>query len=152
MTDDATARIEGLEAGARRAGEALTRAFAQGAAEGRRLDGVLQGIERTMATMALRTAAGTLGSIAAQGLGSLVSSLTGMPAPVIGGSNLAANLPLDRLLGDGQRAETAPAGPAARPVSVSVQITTPDAASFKRSEAQVSASLARAVARGTRAM
>ncbi len=37
------------------------------------------------------------------------------------------------------------------PVSVTVNITTPDAASFRRSESQVSATLARAVARGRRA-
>ncbi|KAA2237245.1 phage tail tape measure protein [Salinarimonas soli] len=150
MTDDAAARIGGLEAGARRVGEALSRAFEDGAAEGRRLDGVLRDIERTMAGMALRTAASTLGSIATQGLGSLVSSLTGLQVP-LGGANLAGNLPLDRLFGANRR-ETAAEAPAARPVSVSVQITTPDAASFKRSEAQVSASLARAVARGARAM
>jgi phage-related minor tail protein len=39
-----------------------------------------------------------------------------------------------------------------RPVSVTVHIATPDAESFRRSEAQVSAALARAVARGQRGM
>jgi phage-related minor tail protein len=39
-----------------------------------------------------------------------------------------------------------------RPVSVTVHIATPDADSFRRSEAQVSAALARAVARGQRGM
>ncbi len=38
-----------------------------------------------------------------------------------------------------------------RPVSVTVNISTPDAASFRRSESQVAATLARAVARGRRA-
>ncbi len=38
-----------------------------------------------------------------------------------------------------------------RPVSVTVNIATPDANSFRRSEAQVAATLARAVARGRRA-
>ncbi len=38
------------------------------------------------------------------------------------------------------------------PVSISMQIQTPDAESFRRSEAQVSASLARAVARGQRSL
>jgi phage-related minor tail protein len=41
-------------------------------------------------------------------------------------------------------------GGGARPVSVTVNIATPDAESFRRSEAQVSAALARAVARGRR--
>ena len=43
-------------------------------------------------------------------------------------------------------------GGGGRPVSVTVNIATPDAESFRRSEAQVSASLARAVARGQRGM
>lgn len=41
---------------------------------------------------------------------------------------------------------------AARPVSVTVNIATPDPGAFRRSEAQVAASLARAVARGQRAL
>jgi len=44
------------------------------------------------------------------------------------------------------------AGGAGRPVSVNVTIATPDPAAFRRSEAQVSATLARAVARGQRAL
>jgi phage-related minor tail protein len=43
-------------------------------------------------------------------------------------------------------------GGGGRPVSVIVNVTTPDADSFRRSEAQVSAALARAVARGQRGM
>ncbi|WP_262027651.1 phage tail tape measure protein [Microvirga sp. Mcv34] len=39
-----------------------------------------------------------------------------------------------------------------RPLSVTVNVSTPDAESFRRSEAQVSAALARAVARGQRGM
>ncbi|KAB1072828.1 phage tail tape measure protein [Methylobacterium planeticum] len=44
------------------------------------------------------------------------------------------------------------AGAAGRPVSVTVNIATPDLAGFRRSEAQVAADLARAVARGQRAL
>jgi phage-related minor tail protein len=43
-------------------------------------------------------------------------------------------------------------GGGGRPVSVTVNVSTPDANSFRRSEAQVSAALARAVARGQRGM
>lgn len=39
-----------------------------------------------------------------------------------------------------------------RPVNVTVQVSTPDAESFRRSEAQVAAAVARAVARGNRAL
>jgi phage-related minor tail protein len=44
------------------------------------------------------------------------------------------------------------AGSGGRPVSVTVNIATPDLGGFRRSEAQVAASLARAVARGQRAL
>ena len=44
------------------------------------------------------------------------------------------------------------AGGAERPVAVTVNIATPDIEGFRRSEAQVSARLARAVARGRRAL
>ncbi len=40
----------------------------------------------------------------------------------------------------------------AKPIAVTVNVTTPDADSFRRSEAQVSAALARAVARGRRGL
>ena len=43
-------------------------------------------------------------------------------------------------------------GRGGRPVSVTMNVSTPDAESFRRSEAQVSAALARAVARGQRGM
>jgi lambda family phage tail tape measure protein len=39
-----------------------------------------------------------------------------------------------------------------RPLNVTVQVSTPDADSFRRSEAQVAAAIARAVARGNRAL
>jgi phage-related minor tail protein len=44
------------------------------------------------------------------------------------------------------------AGAAARPVNVIVNVATPDADSFRRSEAQVAAAIARAAARGRRAL
>jgi phage-related minor tail protein len=43
-------------------------------------------------------------------------------------------------------------GGGGRPVSVTMNVSTPDAESFRRSEAQVSAALARAVSRGQRGM
>lgn len=53
---------------------------------------------------------------------------------------------------DGKLGVRAGGGEAGRPLSVTVQVTTPDADSFRRSEAQVSAAIARAVARGSRAL
>ncbi|GBU17334.1 MULTISPECIES: phage tail tape measure protein [Methylobacterium] len=75
--------------------------------------------------------------------------------PMRGGTGLAgeagpeAILPLRR--GSDGRLGVA-AGSGGRPVAVTVNIATPDAASFRKSEAQVAASLARAVARGQRAL
>lgn len=53
---------------------------------------------------------------------------------------------------DGKLGVRAGGGGDRRPVSVTVQVSTPDADSFRRSEAQVSAAIARAVARGNRAL
>ena len=75
--------------------------------------------------------------------------------PTAGGLALAgeagaeAILPLERG-GDGRLGVRASAG--ARPVAVTVNVTTPDVDGFRRSEAQVAASIARAIARGQRAL
>lgn len=53
---------------------------------------------------------------------------------------------------DGKLGVRAGGGGERRPVNVLVQVSTPDADSFRRSEAQVSAAIARAVARGNRAL
>lgn len=53
---------------------------------------------------------------------------------------------------DGRLGVRAGGGGQARPLNVVVQVSTPDADSFRRSEAQVSAAIARAVARGRRAL
>jgi phage-related minor tail protein len=74
--------------------------------------------------------------------------------PMAGGTGLMgeagpeAIMPLAR--GPDGRLGVASSG--ARPVSVNVTIATPDPAAFRRSEAQVAATLARAVARGQRAL
>jgi len=53
---------------------------------------------------------------------------------------------------DGKLGVRADGGGERRPFNVLVQVSTPDADSFRRSEAQVSAAIARAVARGNRAL
>lgn len=53
---------------------------------------------------------------------------------------------------DGKLGVRAGGGEARRPLNVTVQVSTPDADSFRRSEAQVAAAIARAVARGQRAL
>ncbi|PTM38731.1 phage tail tape measure protein [Bosea sp. 124] len=69
---------------------------------------------------------------------------------LMGERGAEAILPLSR--GADGRLGVRSSGEAARPLSVVVQVSTPDADSFRRSEAQVAAAIARAVARGGRAL
>ncbi len=85
--------------------------------------------------------------------GGVVAAPTYFPmangAGLMGEAGPEAILPLNR--GPDGRLGVAAGGAAVRPVSVTVNIATPDPSAFRRSEAQVTASLARAVARGQRA-
>jgi lambda family phage tail tape measure protein len=69
---------------------------------------------------------------------------------LMGERGAEAILPLSR--GADGRLGVRSSGEARRPLSVVVQVATPDADSFRRSEAQVTAAIARAVARGSRAL
>ncbi|MFL5035163.1 MAG: phage tail tape measure protein, partial [Microvirga sp.] len=69
---------------------------------------------------------------------------------LMGEAGTEAVMPLTR--GPDGRLGVSAAGASARPVQVTVNIATPDADSFRRSEAQVAAALARAVARGQRGL
>jgi phage-related minor tail protein len=69
---------------------------------------------------------------------------------LMGESGAEAIMPLAR--GPDGRLGIRGGGSGGRPLSVTVQVSSPDADSFRRSEAQVSAAIARAVARGARAL
>lgn len=75
---------------------------------------------------------------------------TGRGLGLMGERGAEAIMPLSR--GPDGRLGVRAAGGSARPLSVIVQVSTPDVDSFRRSEAQVSAAIARAVARGGRAL
>ncbi len=75
---------------------------------------------------------------------------TGRGLGLMGESGAEAIMPLSR--GPDGRLGVRAGGNAGRPVNVTVQVSTPDADSFRRSEAQVSAAIARAVTRGRRAL
>ncbi len=76
---------------------------------------------------------------------------TGRGLGLLGERGAEAIMPLSRGP-DGRLGVSAAGSGPVRPLSVVVQVSTPDAESFRRSEAQVSAAIARAVARGSRAL
>ncbi|TVR10470.1 MAG: phage tail tape measure protein [Salinarimonadaceae bacterium] len=168
--------IERLRAVSERLGTSLADAFGKGAAEGGRFDRTLQGLRRSLVDFGLRMARAPLQQMIRQGVstliqgvgaggfsqqgvvrpfakGGVVASPTFFPmrggAGLMGEAGPEAIMPLSRGP-DGRLGVAAARGE--RPVSITVNIATPDAQSFRRSEAQVSAALARAVARGRRAM
>lgn len=181
LSDDRIRQLETLDRLAQSFGRSLDTALTRGAASGRSLDGVLGTIGARLAGVAARAAAGPiqsgltgligamLGSGAETGFarggvfrggrvqpfaaGGVVAAPTYFPmaggAGLMGEAGPEAILPLGR--GPDGRLDVAAGGAAARPVSVTVNIATPDPGAFRRSEAQVTASLARAVARGQRA-
>ncbi|KQS76757.1 phage tail protein [Methylobacterium sp. Leaf361] len=181
LSDDRIRQLETLDRLAQSFGRSLDTALTRGAASGRSLDGVLGTIGARLAGVAARAAAGPIQSGLTGLIGAMLGSgaetgfarggvfrggrvqpfaadgVVAAPTyfPMAGGAGLMgeagpeAILPLGR--GPDGRLGVAAGGAAARPVSVTVNIATPDPGAFRRSEAQVTASLARAVARGQRA-
>jgi len=162
----------------------LSTAFAKNAADGKRLDDVLNSVGRTLLNASLRAAMKPLrsgltalfksalasgdgdatalakGGVIARGQvmpfakGGVVAAPTYFPLArgmgLLGEAGTEAVMPLAR--GPDGRLGVSAAGAGAGPVQVTVNIATPDADSFRRSEAQVAAALARAVARGQRGL
>src|SRR4051812_2139316 len=181
MTDPADAerrqrQLETLDRLAQRFGASMSDAFGRSAADRKRLDGVLGQVGRTLANAALKGALKPAQASLKTGFESLFKGLfsgEGAPAmPFAKGGVVAAPsyFPLGRGLGpmgeqgaeailplargpDGRLGVRAASGSAsARPVSVTVNVAVADAEGFRRSEAQVAAALARAVARGRRGL
>ena len=174
-------QLESLDRLAQNFGRSLDAALTRGAASGRSLDGILGTIGSRLAGAAARAAAGPIRSGVGSLINGLIGAgsedgfarggvfragrvqpfaaggVVAAPTyfPMAGGTGLMgeagpeAILPLAR--GANGRLGVAAGGASARPVSVTVNIATPDPGAFRRSEAQVTASLARAVARGQRA-
>ena len=154
MTDATQQAQEGadaftqLDAKARAAGQSIAAALSAGQVEGRKLDDVLRGVGLRLSDMALQTAGHTLGglffSTLSQGLSSVLTA--GAEGAAAGGANLASSL--------GNAVSSGAGGghpqSAGRALNVVMNVSTPDANSFRQSEAQVSAALSRAVQRGER--
>lgn len=137
---EATEAFDRLELSARAAGRSMQAAFALASTEGVKLEDVLRSVGLRLADMAVQSAGRAASSLLGGGLSMALSGLAGGLEGVLAGPSASSV------------ADASPAAAAARPVSVVMNVTTEDADSFRRSEAQVSAALARAVARGSRAM
>ena len=175
-------QLETLDRLAQRFGASLSAALGKNAAEGKRLDEVLNRVQRTLLNTTLRAAMKPLrsslesmfksafsggddttefarGGVISRGMvmpfaqGGVVAAPTYFPLArglgLMGEQGAEAVMPLAR--GPDGRLGVAGGG-GARPVQVTVNSATPDADSFRRSEAQVAAALARAVARGRRGL
>ncbi|MGU3536711.1 phage tail tape measure protein [Methylobacterium sp. A54F] len=175
-------QLDTLDRLAKSFGNSLSTALTRNLGAGRQLDGVLAQLGTRLASAATRaalspvrtgvtslvnsligasaeSAAFARGGVVAGGRvrpfaeGGIVAAPTYFPmrggTGLMGEAGPEAILPLRR--GQDGRLGVA-AGSPGRPVSVTVNIATPDVAGFRRSEAQVAAGLARAVARGQRAL
>jgi phage-related minor tail protein len=158
-------------------GDALASAFEGAALKGRSLSDTLRKLALDLSRIALDNAVkavtGAVGSGLGNVLGSLVASADGnaisdgrvlpfakggvlsspMLFPLRGGTGLAGEAGAEAILplrrgADGRLGVAA--GEGGQPVNITFNVTATDAASFRRSESQIAAMLARASARGRR--
>ncbi|MGY6708366.1 MAG: phage tail tape measure protein [Rhizobiaceae bacterium] len=146
-------------------GRQLTGALQGAVVNGRSLEDVLRRLALNLAGMALgqglKPLQGLFSSLFGQMLGGITPFAKGgvVASPtyfgsggglgLMGEAGAEAILPLAR--GADGRLGVA-AGGQGRPVNIVFNVTSPDAASFRKSEAQVTGMLARAVSRGTRSL
>jgi len=166
--------MENLTGLSERFGSQLTGALKAAAISGRSLDDILRRIGLNLAGIALEQGLAPLQSLAgsffrnllggilpfAKGgvvpfaAGGVVSSPTYFPMSsgtgLMGEAGAEAILPLQRS-SDG-RLGVAAGSSASRTIHVTFNVTTPDPPAFRKSEAQISGMLARAVSRGTRTL
>lgn len=164
--DDAeqlSAIFDDLEARSRSFGSALTHALKGAVADGKGLESVLRGLALRMSDIALSVGLKPLEGLLTSGLssvlggatpfakGGVVSSPTyfgsGGGLGLMGEAGAEAIMPLKR--GPDGALGVAAEGGGARIV---FNVTTPDAASFRKSEGQIAAMLTRAVGRGQRSL
>jgi len=137
--DTLQARTDALTASTNSFAGAMTRAFTQATAGGLALDDVLKGLALRISSLAVTQAFRPIAGGITGGLGDLFSGGFGGAG---GGFTVASTR------GSG----TPPPQPAAAVPNINVQVTTPDLASFRRSETYLTGQIARAVARGQRSL
>lgn len=161
--------LRDLEGRSQRFGATLTRALRSAVVDGRDLETVLRGVARRLSDIALDAGLKPLETAIASSVtgfadalvqrvvpfarGGVVSAPTYFPMQgalgLMGEAGAEAIMPLSR--GPDGRLGVAASGGAA-PTQIVFNVTATDAPSFAKSEAQVTAMLARAVGRGTRGL
>jgi phage-related minor tail protein len=178
-TSDARAKLKELERLGGSFGRTINNAFADAVFSGESFGQTLRSLALDLSRLALRSAVQPFTSAIGDGLAGVFAGLTPfakggvvgtpMPKPFAAGGVIAS--PVTFPLGSGRMGLAGEAGPEAimplargadgrlgvrtsggqgGGVTVTMNITTPDAESFRRSETQIGAMLARAVARGQR--
>ena len=136
------AELDGLDRLAARFGATMARSLGQAAASGRDLGDVLRSLALSLSAQALSAGLAPLSRL----VGGLFAGAT--PGEGAGGGDALSSLAASAV---GALVPTAAsAARAAAAPSVTVNIATPDVESFRRSQSQVAAGLARGVSRGLR--
>lgn len=161
-------------------GKSLTKAFSSGVVEGKRFEDILRSVGLRLSDTLLKAAfkpleAGVSGLLnqgfsslggmfggAGQSLGSVQAfadgGIVGQPTYFGMGRNLGlmgeagAEAILPRARGSDGKLGVSAGGQGGQAVHVTLNISTPDAQSFRRSKGQMSSTIARAVARGRRSL
>jgi hypothetical protein len=141
-TDGLRAELEGLSEASSRFGLTLTRAFASAATGGRELSEVLRSLVLSLSRQALTAALRPFGEAIGGGLNALLGA--GSPTQASVAPLLRSVAPAEDDIPPLRRAERR------APVQVTVNIATPDAQSFRRSQSQIAALMVRALERGQR--
>ena len=136
-------------------GRSLSKALASGIVQGKSFDDILRSLGQRLIEISLRAAFKPLETGITSLLGGLTNSVSGLlTGGLSGGGSLVSGLAGGGGTSGLASLTSSMAGAAAPKggVTVNMAVSTPDAASFSRSEAQISAALARAVSRGQRSL
>jgi hypothetical protein len=125
-------------------GRSLSRTLASGIAQGRSFDDILQRLGERLVELSLRAAFKPLET----GLGSVFNGISGAVSGLFGGGGGGGEGLFSGGTGGGEGIAGGLFGGGG--VTVNMAVSTPDAESFRNSEGQIGAALARAVTRGQR--